>query len=94
MPGVEDVVLRFLPLAEPGDAVVLPDGVEAAAPAGDELVRIALVTGVENDLVARRVEGVVEGKRQLDDAEVAAEVPSDTRDDVDDGLADLLRDLG
>ena len=75
--GVEDVVLRLLALAESGDPVVLADGVERVAAAGDELVRIALVAGVEDDLVARRVEDVVQRERELDDAEVAAEMAAD-----------------
>src|SRR5439155_25323571 len=93
MAGVEDVVLRLLALAKAGDAAVLADGRELFAADGDELVRIALVAGVEDDLVARRVEDPVQGQRQLDDAEVAAEVAADLRDDVDDALADLLGEL-
>ena len=38
------------------------------------------MAGVEDDLVARRVEDVVQRQRQLDDAEVAAEVAADLRD--------------
>ena len=93
MAGVEDVVLRFLALAESGDAVVLADRVEAIATSGDQFVRIALMPGVENELVARRVEYVVQGQGQLDDAQVAAEVAADRRDHFDDALPNLLRQL-
>ena len=89
MAGVEDVVLRLLTLAKAGDAAVLADGREQFAPAGDELVRIALMAGVEDDLVARRVEDPVQGQRQLDDAEVAAEVAADLRNHFNDAVADL-----
>ena len=59
-----------------------------------ELVRITLVTGIEHDLVARSIEDVVQCERQLDDAEVSAEMAADLRDRVDDRVADLLRHLG
>src|SRR6202011_4370023 len=80
---VEDVVLRFLAFAESGDAIVLANRVKPIAAAGDQLVRIALVAGVENELIARRVEDVVQRQRELDDAEVAAEMSADLRDDLD-----------
>ena len=93
MAGVEDVVLRLFALAEAGDAVVLPDGGERLAAAGDQFVRIRLMAGIEHDLVARGVEDVMQRQRQLDDAEVAAEVAADLRHHVDDRFADLLRHL-
>ena len=93
MAGVEDVVLRLFPFAEAGDAAVHADGVEGIAASGDELVRVGLVAGVEDDLVAGRVEDVVQRQRQLDDTEVAAEVPADSRDDLDDAVANLSREL-
>ncbi len=93
MAGVEDVVLRFLTFAEAGDTAVHADRVERVAPPGDEFVRIRLMAGVENDLIARRVEDVVQCQRQLDDPEVAAEVAADPRNHVDDAVADLTRKL-
>ena len=49
--------------------------------------------GVENELVARRVEYVVQRQGQLDDAQIAAEVAADRRDHFDDALPNLLRQL-
>src|SRR3546814_19204494 len=43
---------------------------------GDDLVRIALVADVPDDLVARRVEHIVERGRQLDDAESRSQMPA------------------
>src|SRR5207253_1087065 len=91
--GIEDVVRRLFAFAESGDAAVLADGVEGLAAAGDQLVRIALVAGIEDELVARRVEDVVQGEGQLDNAEIPAEVTADGGDDVDDPLADLFGEL-
>ena len=59
---------------------MLPDGVERVAAPGDQLVRVRLVAGVEDDLVARGVEDVVQRERQLDDAEVPAKMAPDLGD--------------
>ena len=73
---------------------MLANGGELVATASDQLVRIGLVAGVKYDLIARRIENVVQGKGQLDDAQIAAEMPSDFRNDVDDPRADFFRELG
>ena len=72
---------------------MLTDRVKTIAAACDQLVRVALMPGVEHELIARGVENVVQREGQLDDAEVAAEVTADFRNDVDDAVADLLREL-
>ena len=69
------------------------DGVKRIAAAGDQLVRIRLVAGIEDDLIARRVEDIVQSQGQLDDAEVPAKVASDLRDNLDDAMANLFRKL-
>jgi len=56
-------------------------------------VRVGLVASVPDDPVARRLEETMEGDRQLDDAERAAEVPTRGRDGRDDRLADLGGEL-
>src|SRR5262249_239459 len=57
--------------AHPAEAVQRAEPVGAT---GDDLVRVALVAGVPDDLVARRLEHLVERERQLDGAEVRADV--------------------
>ena len=74
-------------------ALVLADGVEPVAAAGEDLVRIGLVPDVPEDLVLRRVQQAVQRDRELAGAEVGAEVAADLADRVDDQLADLLRHL-
>ena len=73
---------------------MLANGGELVATPGDQLVWIGLVTGVKYDLIARRIEHVVQGKSELDDAEIAAEMPPDFGNDVDDPRADFFRELG
>ena len=62
---------------------------EALTPAGEDLVHVGLVAGVPQQDVARRVEHAVEGERQLDHAEVRAEMAAGDRDGVDDERPDL-----
>ncbi len=51
--GTEVVVLGFGAPQELGDAVLLPDGVEGQSPAGQHLVRVALVADVEHEAISR-----------------------------------------
>ena len=48
------------------------------------------MAGVEDDRIVRRVEHPVQRERQLDDAEVGAEMPAGCSDLVDQELADLV----
>ena len=89
VPAVEDVVGRLAPPREPADAAELAERPEPLEPARQELVRIGLVAGVPDDPVARRLEEAVQGDRELDDAEAAAEMAAGRRDGGDDRLADL-----
>ena len=61
----------------------------AVVPAGEQLVHVGLVAGVPDQRVARGVEHAVERDRELDDAEVRAQVPAGARDARDQLTADL-----
>ncbi len=88
--GVLDDVVRGLGLAGVArEAALLAQGVEVARAPGEHLVHVALVTGVEDDPVARGVEDPVHGHGQLDDAEVRAEVAPDLGGRADQQVADL-----
>ena len=94
MARAHDVVLGLVDRAERGQPAVLADRAERVAAAGEDLVRVGLVTDVPEDLVGRRVQQRVQGDRDLARAEVGAEVPADLPHGVDQQLAHLLRDLG
>ena len=94
VPTVEDVVRRFAPPREATHAVELAERPEPLQAPGQQLVRVGLVAGVPDDLVARRFEEPMERDRQLDDAERRAEVAPRLGDRLDDGLADLCRQHG
>ena len=93
MGGAERVVFAFGALGEAGQPAALAQRADAVAPAGQDLVRIGLVADVPDELVARRVEHVVQRDRQLDHAEAGAEMAAGDRDRVDGLLAQLVRKL-
>ena len=70
-------------LGEAGEPAFLAQRADAVAPAGQDLVRIALVADVEDQPVVRRVEDLVDGDRQFDDAEARAEMAAGPRHGVD-----------
>lgn len=71
----EGVVFAFRPPGEAREPVFLAQGADAITPAGQDLVRIALVSDIEDQTVMRRVEDLVDCDRQFDDAEARAQVP-------------------
>ncbi len=81
--GAEGVVRAFGALEEAGDALLLPERLHPRVAPGQELVRIALVPHVPDQLVLRRLEDVVQCDRQLDDPEAGADVAAGSRADVD-----------
>jgi hypothetical protein len=89
--GVLDEVVRGLGLAGvAGEAAAAAQAGEERRPAGERLVDVRLVAGVEDDLVVRGVEHPVDGHGQLDDPEVGADVTAGLGDRVDEECTDLL----
>ncbi len=72
MGGAEGIVGRLAALGEAREPVLLAQGADPVAAAGEDLVRVALVPDVPDQLVARRVEHGVQRDRQLHDAEPRA----------------------
>ena len=62
---------------------------EVRAAAGQHLVHVGLVAGVEDDRIVRRIEHPVDRQRQLDDAEVGPQMPPGSSHLVDQKLANL-----
>ena len=90
---LDDVVLGLVPARVAGEAALGAQRVEGGAPAGEHLVDVGLVAGVENDPVARGVEDPVDRQSQLDHAEVGAEVAATAGARCDQLVADLGRKL-
>ena len=89
--GVEDVVRALLTGGEAEQAVEEAEAAEPVPPAGEDLVGVALVADVPDELVPGRVEDVVQGQGQLDHPEVRGEVAAVLRDRRDDLGPDLGR---
>ena len=75
----------------PPDYVLM--AIELGRSPGKQLVHVALVAHVPEDLVLRGVQQRVQRNGQLAGAEVGAEVPTDLSDGVDDVSTHLVRDL-
>src|SRR5439155_26360620 len=86
---IDDDVVTFALVRVAGQAAAAAQQVEAVLPAGDDLVDVRLVAGVEQDPVLGRVEDAVQGEGQLDDAQVGAEVAAGAGDLPDQEVADL-----
>ena len=67
---------------------------EAVAAAGDDLVPVGLVPHVPHDLVARRVEYVVQREGEIDRAEAGTEVPAGAAHLGEDLVAQVTRNRG
>ena len=93
MRGLDDVVRALGPLRIAGEATAGTELREVLT-AGEQLVDVRLVPGVEDDGVVRRVEDAVQGDRQLDHAEIGAEVAAGARDVLDQELAHLAGEPG
>ena len=79
-----------------GQAVPLAQGRKSRGASGDHLVHIRLVAGVPDDGVLRAVEHPMQGKSELDHAEVGREVPAclcDLLDEERTYLGGKLREL-
>ena len=86
---LDPVVLALGPARVAGQPAELAQAVEVVAAAGDDLVHVALVAGVEQDRLGRRVEDPVQGQRQLHRAEVRTEVAAGARHLADQEVPDL-----
>ncbi len=89
MAGIMYVVRALGSLREAAHAAVRPQGFEALAAAGEQLVDVGLMAHVPDDLVRGTVERPMQAERELDDAEIGCQVPARHRDGPDELLSDL-----
>ncbi|CDN43885.1 hypothetical protein BN871_DS_00300 [Paenibacillus sp. P22] len=87
------VMLAFAALDEAAQPALLAQAVEAVHAAGQDLVDVRLVSDVEQELVFRTVEQIVERKSQFDDAKVGGQMPAGRRQLADKEFADFGREL-
>ena len=77
MSRVEHVVFGFLSPEKTAETVVLPDSWELISPAGEDLVGVGLMANVDDQLVVRRVECVVQRDNQFDRSQARPGMPAD-----------------
>ena len=63
MGGTEGIVNALRPFGESRKTVPLAKGVHALPPAGQNLVRVALVTDIPDQTIIRRIERIMQGNR-------------------------------
>ena len=89
MAGAELVVLRLGPHEEPRDPSELTKRLEPSAAAGEHLVDVRLMSGIPDDLVARRIEHAMQGDGELDGAKARANVATGLLHALHGEVADL-----
>ena len=90
MTNAERVVLALAATRECRDTVFLAQGGHARATARQDLVRVGLMAHVPHQAVVRRVEHVMQGDGQLDDAETGTKMPSGLANGVEQFQAQLI----
>ena len=90
MRGLDDVVLRLTARRVAGQASRATQRGEILT-SGEELMHVRLVAGVKNDRVLRGAEHPVQADRQLDNAQVRAEMPARARHVVNQERANFRR---
>ncbi len=93
MRSTKVVVLALATPREPGQAVELAQAPHALAAAGEDLVRIALMTHVPNQTVIRQVEHVVDGHREFDRPQIGRQMPARAGHRSQQELAQLIGQL-
>ena len=93
MGGAERIVGTFGALGEAGEAAFAAQGTDTVAATGQDLVGIALVADIPDDLVARGVKDRVQGDGQFDNAEARAKVAAGDGNGADGFGAQLVGQL-
>ncbi len=79
MGGAEWVVFALGAFGEARETAALPERANTLAPPGQDLMRIGLMADVPDQSIARRVEDIVQGDREFDDAESGPEMAAGDR---------------
>ena len=88
--GAETIVGTFRTEREPHGAAALTDLRECLATSRDELMNVDLMAHVPDKRILRAIEHAVHRQRQLDHAEVRAQVTAVLAQHLDEFIADLL----
>ena len=70
----EGIIFAFVALGETGQPARLAQCPDAVPPPRQDLVRIGLMADIPDQAVSRRIEHVVNGNREFDNAEAGSEM--------------------
>ncbi|MNE32094.1 hypothetical protein D3C80_1256890 [compost metagenome] len=90
MADAEGVVLALGTAREGGDAVLLAQAAHRLAATGEDLVRIGLMADVPHQTVVGCVEDVMQGDRQLDNAQAGTEMSASLAYRIEQLLAQFI----
>src|SRR6516164_6803070 len=82
MRGTEGVILALGSFRESRESATLARRTDAVAPAGQYLVRIGLMPNIPNQLVAWRIENVVQRHREFNNPQASPKMTTGYRDSV------------
>ena len=83
MAAPESVVFTFPAFRKWRETAFFFYRLQQIAPAGQDFVRVRLVTDIPDQPVVRRVENMVQGDRQLDRAQTGCKMPTHRADRID-----------
>ena len=83
MTGTEGIMLAFAALREAGKAAVLTQRRKLLPASGNNFMDIGLMTYVENNLIFRRIENLMQGQSQLYHAQVRRQMAAGVRNNTD-----------
>ena len=93
MRRAERIILALGALGEARKPPALPNGAQRLAPAGQDLVRIGLMTHIPDQPVNRRVEHIMQRNRQLDNPEPRTQMSPGLPNRINHLAANLVRKL-
>ena len=76
MRRAERIILALVALGEAGQATALPQRAHLVAPSGQDLVGIALVADIEDQLVIGRIEHGMDRHGEFHHAKTGSQVPA------------------
>ena len=93
MTSAEMIEFTFTALEITGNATLLTQGVKGAVSAGDQLVRICLMTDIPDHTVLVQIKGLIQGKGQFNNAQTRAEMPAAVGNNLEMAFSDLFRNV-
>lgn len=90
MGGAEGIVWAFGTAREAGNAVLLTQRAHAVAAAGQDFMRIRLMTDIPDDTIFRRIEYVVQRDGQFDRAQIGRQMTAGLGNGFEHEIAQLV----